>query len=81
MTKTSYEHKDILGQELDIGNYVAIAHHNTMLICKIINISVKMIRVVPLKYKKSSGLLVYSKCSVKLSGPDSLAYILQNAGA
>jgi hypothetical protein len=82
MAKEKSEHKDILGQPLSEGNYVAISHHNAMHICSIKKLSPKMMRVMPIKkgYHSEDGYLIYASQSVLLSGPDALAYILKNTG-
>lgn len=82
MTKQKVEHKDILGQPLSEGNYVAISHHNAMHICQVRKLNPKMMRVVPIRkgYRSDDGYLIYSTQSVLLSGPDALAYILTHAG-
>ena len=79
MTKPAPEHVDILGQPLNEGCHVAMAHHNRMMIGKIIKLNPKMIRVIPLKgtYRADGGYLVYSSQTVRLDGPDALAYILR----
>lgn len=81
MPKIISEHKDILGQPLQEGNYVAISHHNMMYVCQIIKLNPKMIRVRPLKngYRAEDGYLIYSNQSVLLSGADALVYILKHA--
>jgi hypothetical protein len=75
-------HLDILGQPLAEGNYVAMAHHNMLQICKITKLNQKMIRAVPVKgnYRADGGYLVYSNRAILLSGPAALAYILTYAG-
>jgi hypothetical protein len=82
MGKEKVEHTDILGQPLKEGNYVATSRKNTMHICRIIKVSPKMIRVIPIKgvYSGDNGWLVWADQSVLLSGPDALAYILTHAG-
>jgi hypothetical protein len=77
------EHKDILGQPINEGNYVAISHRNTMYICQIMKLSAKMMRVVPVgkKHYGADGFLIYPDQSVLLSGTDALAYILTHAGS
>jgi hypothetical protein len=75
-------HKDILGQPLHEGNYVAVSHRNIMYVCQIKKLTPKMMRVVPIKnaYHGDEGWLKYDTESVLLSGPDALAYILTNFG-
>jgi hypothetical protein len=82
MAKVEPEHKDILGQPLKEGNYVAVSHHNALQICQIKKINPKMLRVLPVQgnYRRSSGHLVYGGQTILLSGPDALAYILTYAG-
>ncbi len=83
MAKEKIEHKDILGQPLSEGNYVAISHHNAMHICQVRKLNPKMMRVFPIgrtSYRADDGYLIYSNQSVLLSGPDALAYILRHAG-
>ncbi len=82
MAKEKVEHKDILGQPLNEGNYVAICHHNMMYVCQIKKLSPKMMRVIPIQrgYRSEDGFLKWANQSVLLSGPDALAYILRHAG-
>lgn len=80
MPKEKIEHKDIIGQPIAEGNYVAISHHNSMHVCQIKKITAKKIRACPLKgYYRKDGWLIYPQDSVLLSGPDALAYILTHA--
>jgi len=82
MVKEKIEHKDILGQPVSEGKYVAICHRNTMYVCQIMKLSAKMMRVnrIGNKYKDGDGWLIYPTDSVLLSGPDALAYILTHSG-
>ena len=79
MEKNKIEHKDILGQPLSEGQYVAVSHRNDLQICQIEKLSAKMMRVKPIKGYYRDGLLKYPEQSVLLSGPDALAYILTHA--
>ena len=84
MGKEISEHKDILGQPLAEGNYVAVSHHNMLQVCQVKKLNPKMMRVVPVKsgyYYRKEGHLIYSNQAILLSGPDALAYILTYAGA
>lgn len=77
----SIEHKDILGQPLSLGNYVAASQANSLYICQIIKITPKMIRVRPIKGYWRDGFLKYAADLVVLSGPEALAYILRHSGS
>jgi hypothetical protein len=75
------EHKDILGQDLSIGNYVAVPYRNDLHVCIIIKLTPKQIRIRPLKHKTTSGWLKYPEETVLLSGPDAMVYILKHSGS
>ncbi len=81
MAKAQIVHKDILGQDLIEGNYVAASHHNSMYICRVIKITPKQIRIVNVKSNSrlDTGWLKYSSETVKLSGEDAMAFILTYA--
>lgn len=80
-TKIPVEHKDILGQTLAEGLYVALAYKNELRIGQIVKFGAKMLRVKPLTANyRGEGALVYPAATVLLSGPDALAYILTHAG-
>lgn len=77
MAKAIPEHKDILGQELKEGSYVAVAY-NGLCICLIKRITPKMVRVFPVGNPKHKGWYVYPTDMILISGPDATAYILKN---
>ena len=80
MAKPAPEHVDILGQPVTEGCHVAMAHHNSMKIGRVIKLNPKMLRIVPLgtgHWRADDGYLVYSNQTVRLDGPDALAYILR----
>jgi hypothetical protein len=73
---------DILGQQLEVGNYIAVGSKNTLYICRICKITPKMIRATKVSNKTNSSLndiLIYSSSTVKLSSEDAMAYILKYA--
>lgn len=80
------EQFDILGQPLDVGNYVAVGKGNAMYICRVCKITPKMIRAKLINKNdyvsgghSESGMLIYSDNTVKLSGEDAIAYVLKYA--
>jgi hypothetical protein len=79
MAKEIPEHTDILGQPLTEGCHVAMSHHNQMMIGKITKLNPKMLRIVPISRKtyRDEGYLVYGNQTIRLDGPDALAYILK----
>lgn len=83
MPEVISDHKDILGQPLQEGNYVAVSHHNSMYVCQIRKLNPKMMRVFPIErgYRSKDGFLKYADQSVLLSGEDAMVYILKYAGA
>lgn len=72
------QHEDILGQPLVSGAYVAVSHNNTLIICKIIKITSKMVRVVPVKAHWKESFLKYPIDVLALTGTDLLAYVLKH---
>jgi hypothetical protein len=74
------EHTDILGNLITESSKLAVARHNSLVICSIIKMTDKMIRVESIIAKNNgrggSGFLAYPKQSVVVDGPDVLAYIL-----
>jgi hypothetical protein len=81
------EQYDILGQPLEVGNYVAVGKSNMLFIGQIVKITPKMIRAkavnsknVPYAARSEDGVLIYSDNTVKLSGEDAVAYVLKYAG-
>jgi hypothetical protein len=75
------QHSDILGEPLNLGNYVAIARHNSLVVCTIIKMTPKQLRVKPIRYKNDDGWLVYPSDAILLSGENALMYVLTNAKA
>lgn len=80
MAKEEIVHVDILSQPLLVGNYVAVARHNSMFIGIITKLTPKMMRARRLKSRfDDPGDLIYSSNTVKLSGEEAMIYILKNA--
>lgn len=80
-TKTVPEdHRDLLGREVSEDDAVAFTHHNTLYVGKVIKITPKQVRVVPLlsKYRSDKGYLKYTNQCVLIGGPDLTAHLLKN---
>lgn len=78
-------HNDLLGREVVEGDAVAFMHHNSMMVGKVIKITPKQIRVIPLMsqfqyYRDSTGYLKYAKQCVLIGGPDLTMWILKQQG-
>lgn len=75
------EHKDLLGREVKIDDYVGFCHHNSMYVGRVIKITPKQVRVVPLltKYRQDDGFLKYTNQCVLIGGPE-LTYLLLKHG-
>lgn len=73
--------KDRLGRELVIGDAVAVAHHNQLMVAKIEIMNPKMLRVRSLEpgkfysYRDRGYLKRPDEC-IKIDGPDITMYIL-----
>jgi hypothetical protein len=79
------EHRDLIGQPLAEGNYVAVSIRNGLYVCKIGKLTPKKMRVHPVdsgnsRYFWRDGHLVYPTQTILLDGPDASVYILKHAG-
>lgn len=74
---TPIEHKDCLGRLLKLGDCVAVAHHNQLMIGTIKKLNPKMIKVARVgSNSRSSGHNKYpSECAL-LEGPDVTMFLL-----
>lgn len=74
------EHKDLLGREVAEGDAVAYTHHNSLYVGKVIKVTPKQVRVVPLlsKHRAETGYLKYTNQCVLIGGPDLTAHLLRN---
>lgn len=74
------EHLDLLGREVKIDDHVAFSHHNTLYVGKVIKITPKQVRVVPLftKYRMDDGYLKYTSQCCLVGGPELTYHILKN---
>lgn len=80
-TKVVHEdHRDLLGRTVCEDDAVAFTHHNTLYVGKVIKITPKQVRVVPLlsKYRDDTGYLKYTNQCVLIGGPDLTAHLLKN---
>lgn len=74
------EHLDLLGRVIKIDDHVAFSHHNTLYVGKVIKITPKQVRVVPLftKYRMDEGYLKYTAQCCLVGGPELTYHILKN---
>lgn len=73
-------HTDVLGNPILPTSKLAVAHRNTLMVCSIVKITPKMMRVKSLKqgtYYLDKEYLVYPDNCVVVDGPDVMAYILK----
>jgi len=80
-TKIVHEdHRDLLGREVHENDAVAYTHHNQLYVGKVIKITPKQVRVVPLlsNYRSDTGYLKYTNQCVLIGGPDLTAHLLKN---
>lgn len=73
-------HLDLLGREVKEDDAVAFTHHNTLYVGKVIKVTPKQVRVVPLlsKYRSENGYLKYTNQCVLIGGPDLTMHLLKN---
>jgi hypothetical protein len=74
------DHRDLLGREVKEDDAVAFTHHNTLYVGKVIKITPKQVRVVPMlsTYRSDTGYLKYTNQCVLIGGPDLTAHLLKN---
>lgn len=74
------DHLDLLGREVKEDDAVAFTHHNTLYVGKVIKVTPKQVRVVPLlsNYRSGTGYLKYTNQCVLIGGPDLTAHLLRN---
>ncbi len=74
------EHLDLLGRVVKIDDHVAFTHHNTLYVGKVIKVTPKQVRVVPLftKYRQDEGYLKYTAQCCLVGGPELTYHILKN---
>ena len=78
MEKEEIIHKDCLGRLLKVGDCVAVAHHNQLMIGTVKKLNPKMIKVARVGASpRSSGYNKYpSECAL-LEGPDVTMFLLK----
>lgn len=74
------EHLDLLGREVKEDDYVAFTHHNALYVGKVIKVTPKQVRVVPIltKYRQDTGYLKYTSQCCLVGGPELTFHILKN---
>ena len=74
------DHRDLLGREVHEDDAVAFSHHNTLYVGKVIKITPKQVRVVPMltNYRSDKGYLKYTNQCVLIGGPDLTMHLLKN---
>jgi hypothetical protein len=75
------EHTDKLGRILKVGDCVATASSNSLMIARIIKITPKMVKVVEIGKKTRWGAYEINKYPfdvIKLDSPDVTIYLLKN---
>ena len=74
------EHLDLLGREVKIDDHVAFSHHNSLYVGKIVKVTPKQVRVVPVgkgRYREE-GMLKYTNQCCLVGGPELTFHILKN---
>ena len=75
-------HTDRLGRPIEVGNYVAVGHHNGLMIAQVIKLNPKMVKITKVPPNRfSSEYNKYASEMVVLDSDEMIFYILKNAGA
>ena len=74
------EHRDCLGREVKEGDHVAFSHHNTLYVGKVLKMTPKQVRVVPIGAGRwrEEGMLKYTTQCCLVGGPELTYHILMN---
>ena len=74
------EHKDLLGREVKIDDHVAFTHHNSLHVGKVVKVTPKQVRVVPIGPGRwgQEGMLKYTTQCCLVGGPELTYHILKN---
>ena len=74
------EHKDLLGREVKVDDYVAFTHHNSLYVGQVIKVTPKQVRVVPTgsRYHGTDGYLKYTSQCCLVGGPELTYHILKH---
>ena len=74
------EHRDCLGREVNENDHVAFSHHNTLYVGKVIKVTPKQVRVIPLltDYRRDEGYLKYTAQCCLVGGPELTYHILKH---
>ena len=75
------DHLDLLGRVVKIDDHVAFTHHNTLYVGKVIKVTPKQVRVIPIMsnlYRQSDGYLKYTTQCCLVGGPELTYHILKN---
>lgn len=70
------EHRDLLDQEIKIGDLVACADHNNLLIGTVEKLNPKMIGVKFMGYRSHKNK--YPKDMIVVDGPQAMIYLLKH---
>lgn len=81
MTKEVPVHKDRLGREIKIGDFVAYPAHNSLQFGKVMKLNTKMVGVIPAVSKRPiyKNTNKYPEDMVRLEASDMTWYILRNS--
>lgn len=80
MKKPEPEHKDTLGQVLNVDDFVAYPSHNSLSIGKVIKLNNKMVKVIKLpSSSRSDGQNKYPRDVVKVDPAYVTIYLLKHS--
>lgn len=54
MSKSTIQHHDLIGQPINPNDIVAVAKHNDLKLCRVIKVTNKMVKIIPLGFKATS---------------------------
>ena len=78
--KDTPEHRDALNRIVSVGDFVAVSHHNRLMLATVTKLNAKMIKIKEVKKQtwRTGEYNVYSIQSVKIDGPEVTMFLLSN---
>ncbi len=79
MAKEQPQHYDRIGRQVSVGDIVAVADFNGLMLARIVKLNNKMIKVqrFPKAYRDGKGRNKYAHDAIKLDSDDVAIHILQ----
>jgi hypothetical protein len=79
MTKENIQHQDKLGRDINVGDVVAVADHNNLMIATVTKLNPKMVKVARIPSRSNWEQNKYPSDMVVVPGADVTMYLLKSS--